>query len=295
MIVKAAAVSERIRSSFDRLRTNGSLPAHPPGSAPFALSSPRSGRVEGLVRTTAVSRMMRPALFPLLLALALLASGPAAAAEAAAPISEAERRVFEDPHLGNLPAKATLHYRYHRSEAGQPDVDDDIVLTAHGDGRQERVVQLDYLHGERHLALPDIEHPTSNPLILYFLEADVRDMHRRVGGRENYFRRRIRLALAEAAQLSNVAVSHAGKVLEATRVEIRPYAADPQQERLRGMGSKTYQFTLSPQVPGGVYELRTQVAAAAGGAPLIEEVVTLRAEGGGEAPRQAPGYMTEGK
>jgi hypothetical protein len=226
------------------------------------------------------------------LAAALLAAGPPAAAEAAVPVSEAERRVFEDPHLGNLPATATLHYRYHRSEAGQPDVDDDVVLTAQRDERQERVVQLDYLHGERHLTLPDIEHPTSNPLILYFLEADVRDMRRRLGGQENYFRRRIRLALAEAAQLSNVAISHAGKVLEATRVEIRPYAADPQQERLRGMGGKTYQ---SPQVPGGVYELRTRVATAAGGGPQIEEVVTLRAEAGGEAPRQAPGYMTEGK
>jgi len=239
--------------------------------------------------------MLRGALFPQLLALALLAGRPAAATEAPAPVSEAERRVFEDAHLNNLPATATLRYRYHRSEAGQPDVDDDVVLTARRDERQELVVQLDYLHGERHLALPDIEHPTSNPLILYFLEADVRDMRRRLGGQENYFRRRIRLALADGAQLSNVVVSYAGKAVEVTRVEIRPYAADAQQERLRGMGGKTYRFTLSPQVPGGVYELRTLVGAAAGGQPLIEEVMTLRAEAGGEAPRQAPGYMTEGK
>ncbi|BAL27139.1 hypothetical protein AZKH_p0256 (plasmid) [Azoarcus sp. KH32C] len=241
---------------------------------------------------------MRRLLWPIPLLAALVAAAPVTAADTA-PISEAERRVFEDAHLDNLPATASLHYRYRRTEAGQPEVDDEVVLNARRDKGQGRVVQVDYLHGERHLALPDVEHPSSNPLILYFLEADVRDMHRRLGGQENYFRRRIRLALAEGAQVSNVVVSYAGKTLPATRVEIRPYAADAEQERLRGMGGKTYRFTLSPQVPGGVYELSTQVAAAAGGQPLIEEVVTLRSEAGGkggdEGPRQAPGYMTEGK
>ncbi|HJV25840.1 MAG TPA: hypothetical protein VJ673_09135 [Aromatoleum sp.] len=243
--------------------------------------------------------MMRRLLWPLPLVAALLAGPAASAVETAAPISEAEQRVFEDAHLDNLPATASLHYRYRRTEAGQPDVDDEVVLNARRDERKELAVQVEYLHGERHLVLPDVEHPVSNPLILYFLEADVRDMHRRLGGQENYFRHRIRLALAEGAQVSNVVVSYGGKTVPATRVEIRPYVSDTQQERMRGMGSKTYRFTLSPQVPGGVYELSTQVAPAAGGQPLIEEVVTLRSEAGGkggdEGPRQAPGYMTEGK
>lgn len=239
--------------------------------------------------------MTRRMLLPLPLLAALLAVTPAVAAEAATPVSEAERLVFEEAHLDNLPATASLHYRYHRSETGQAEVDDEVVLTARPEEGKERVVHVDYLHGERHLALPDVADPTSNPLILYFLEADVRDMHRRLGGQENYFRRRIRLALAEGAKLSDVVVSHEGKTLQATRVEIRPYAADEQQERLRGMGNKTYRFTLSRLVPGGVYELSTHVTAPVGGQPLFEEVVTLRGEGGGDAPRQGPGYMTEGK
>lgn len=243
--------------------------------------------------------MTRRTLFSLLLAALLAAGGLAAAPTAgAAEASEAERRVFEDPHLDNLPATTTLHYRYRRNEAGQATVEDDVVLSARrADERQARVVHLDYLHGERHLALPDVENATSNPLILYFLEADVRDMHKRLGGQENYFRRRIRLALAEAAQVSSVAISHAGKALQGTRVEIRPYANDTLQERFRGMAGKAYQFTLSPQVPGGVYELRTQVAGAAGSdTPMLEEVLTLRdaAAGGAPAPEpRNPGYITE--
>jgi len=248
--------------------------------------------------------MMRRTLFPRLFSLwlaALLTGGGfvAAPTAGAADVSEAERRVFEDPHLDNLPATATLRYRYRRSEAGEAAVDDDVVLTARrDDDRQGRSVQLDYLHGDRHLALPDVEHATSNPLILYFLEADVRDMHRRLGGQENYFRRRIRLALAEAAQLSNVAINHDGKVLQATRVEIHPYAGDPLQDRLRGMAGKAYLFTMSPQVPGGVYELRTRVPGPVAGDPaLLEEVLTLRddAVGGPAAPEpRGPGYITQG-
>jgi hypothetical protein len=232
--------------------------------------------------------MMRHTLFSLLLA-ALLAVGPGAAPTAfAEEVSEAEQRVFETPHLDNLPAAATLRYQYRKNEAGQAAVEDDVVLTARrDDDRGGRFVHVDYLQGERHLMLPDIEQASSNPLILYFLEADVRSMRRQLGGQENYFRRRIRLALAEAAQVQDVAFSYGDKMVQGTRVEIRPYANDALQERFRGMAGKAYRFTLSPQVPGGVYELRTQVADPAGSdAPLLEEILTLRDDASGGAPTQ---------
>jgi len=222
---------------------------------------------------------MRARILMSLLVASLVASG-VLAAPAAGPggdVSPAEQRVFTDPHLDGLPASATLRYDYRKREAGQPAVEDEAVLTMRRDEQRGRVVQLDYLHGERHLALPEVEQATSNPLILYFLEADVRAMHRRLGGQENYFRRRIRLALAEAAQLRSVAVTHGGQVVQATEVAIRPFVNDELQERFQGMAGKAYVFTLSPQVPGGVYELRTVVDDAAGGdAPLLEERVTLR-------------------
>ena len=222
---------------------------------------------------------MRARILMSLLVASLVASG-VLAAPAAGPggdVSPAEQRVFTDPHLDGLPASATLRYDYRKREAGQPAVEDEAVLTLRRDEQRGRVVQLDYLHGERHLALPEVEQATSNPLILYFLEADVRAMHRRLGGQENYFRRRIRLALAEGAQLRSVAVTHGGQVVQATEVAIRPFVNDELQERFQGMAGKAYVFTLSPQVPGGVYELRTVVDDAAGGdAPLLEERVTLR-------------------
>lgn len=217
--------------------------------------------------------MRRNILISLLLA-ALLAAPAAFASEA---ISPAEQRVLSDAHLSNLPAVATLRYSYHKSEAGQPAVDDEVVLATRQDEQRGRVAQVDFLHGERHMVLPEVEQATNNPVILHFLESDVRAMHRSLGGQENYFRRRIRVALADHAQLKNVNFSYAGKAVEGTQVVVQPYVDDPQQERFKGMARKSYMFTLSDKVPGGVYELRTRVDDPAGGsAPLLEEILTLR-------------------
>lgn len=239
-------------------------------------------------------------LVPLLLALTV-GSG-LRAAPAATPgesVSSAEQRVFGDPHLDNLPATSALHYQYRKREAGQAAVEDEVVLTVRRDPQRGRVVRLDYLHGERHLELPEVEQATSNPLILYFLEADVRSMHRRLGGQENYFRRRIRLALAETAQVSSVPVTYAGKAVAGTLVEIQPYLRDKLQERFKGMAGKSYRFILSPEVPGGVVELRTVVEDPKGGStPLIEEILTLREAKPGQTAAHRPRwpqYLTEGK
>jgi hypothetical protein len=45
--LKTSVAVKNTRSSFDKLRTNGCSESRPPKVIPFALSSPRSGRVEG--------------------------------------------------------------------------------------------------------------------------------------------------------------------------------------------------------------------------------------------------------
>jgi hypothetical protein len=207
--------------------------------------------------------------------LAALLAVPLAVADDA--ISPAEQRVFTDPHLDNLPATATLHYRYRKNEAGQAAVDDDVLLSTLQDVEHGRVARVDFLHGERHLLLPETEQAVSNPLVLYFLESDVRGMHRRLGGQENYFRRRIRLALADHAQLREVSFKYAGQVVHGQQVTVQPFADDPLVERFQGTARKAYVFTVSAQVPGSIYELRTRVDnPVGGGAPLLEEILTLR-------------------
>lgn len=219
----------------------------------------------------AIGRFCRASLLALLLAAAGLA--PALAAEGASP---AEQQVFSAPHLAGLPATATLRYAYRKVETGKPAVEDEAVLATRQEAERGRVVHVDYLHGERQLELPEVDQAVNNPVILFFLEADVRGMRQRLGGQENYFRRRIRLALAETAKLQPIDFDYGGKKLKGTEVVVQPYAGDPLKDRFKGLDGKSYRFVLSSEVPGGVYQLRTVVNDPGGsGKPLVEETLTL--------------------
>ncbi len=214
-------------------------------------------------------------LLVLLLSAACLSSAPAAEA-----ISPAEQQVFAAPHLASLPASTSLRYVFRKVEAGQPDVDDEAVLAIRQEAGRGRVAQVEYLHGERRLDLPEVDQAVSNPVILHFLEADVRNMRQRLGGRENYFRRRIRLALADTAKMQAVDFDYGGRKLKAIEVTVQPYLGDPLQDRFKGWAGKSYSFLLSPEVPVGVYRLRTQVVDPGGsGQTQHEETLTLTSSG----------------
>jgi hypothetical protein len=187
--------------------------------------------------------------------------------------SAAETAIFMTPHLNGLAAPATLHYVY-RERHGPAAVDDSADLSVAADGAAGYRVSARFLSGPRQLALPQIEGATANPVVLYFLEHDVRRMHAALGGATNYFRRHIRLALAEAAQLSPVRFEFGGKTHEGTRVRIQPFRDAPAAARMPAQALKQYEFILSPTVPGGVYDLRTGVPDA-GGAWTEQTSLTL--------------------
>jgi hypothetical protein len=205
-----------------------------------------------------------------------------AAAKSDESLSEAEQLLFLDSHLRNVTVPATLRYRYAKSGSLEPPIAEDqvrLTLAASGTSTQAHV---DYLTGPRTVALPDIQAPTSNPVILFFLERDVREMQRLSSGKSAYFRKRVRLALAEAAQVQPVTVQFEGRAVEAVEISVRPYEADPLQPRFANYADKTYAFTLSAEVPGMVYQMHTTMfnrnakADDQGSRPvLIEETLTF--------------------
>lgn len=121
-----------------------------------------------------------------------------------------------------------------------------------------------FLSGARAMVLPEIEAATSNPVTLFFLEREVREQQRATGGQAEHFRRRIRLALAEAPQVSATTVRNGGSEWPATLIRITPYADDPMRARFPAQAATQYQFILCSQVPGGVFSIRTTVPAAGG-------------------------------
>lgn len=221
-------------------------------------------------------------------ALAPLAPLPLRAQGASPEFSAAERAIFVRPHLAGLKPGQSLHYRFHRGGSLEAGFDDDVTITL-GAGADGGCCSASgqFLTGERGLVLPEVPSATSNPVILYFLERDVREMQRLTKGQQSHFRKRIRVALADRAQMRELQLRYQGRTVAGSEVTVSPYLDDPNRMRFERYAAKTYRFTLSEAVPGGVAGIATTVAPGSGdkaGEPLIEETLTLD---GAELPRAA--------
>lgn len=210
------------------------------------------------------------------LPIALFAAGASAAASS--DFSAAEQALFVANHLGKLRAPATLQYRFERSGSLEPGFDDTVAvsLAAQPNGKC-CAAATEFLSGPRRLSLPEIESAQGNPAILYFLEHDIREMQRLTKGKSNYFRKRIRMAVAEGATIAELTLPWRGANVKARQITISPYLDDPLRARFEQLATKRYIFTLSDAVPGGVLSIRTQVDGVGGATarPLLAEEMSL--------------------
>jgi hypothetical protein len=202
----------------------------------------------------------------------MLSAQPGAAAD---DVSPAEKALFVTDHLGTLKPPTTLRYSFRKSGTLEPGFDDKVLvsLRAQPDGRC-CTAAAEFLSGSRRLTLPEVESAQGNPVILYFLERDIREMQRLTKGQQNYFRKRIRMAVYQGATMSEVSASYLGRSVAAREITVAPYLDDPLRARFETLAGKRYVFTLSDQVPGGVAGIRTQVDSA-GAPPLLVEEMTL--------------------
>ena len=197
--------------------------------------------------------------------------------------SVAETKLFVDDHLRGVPAATTLEYSYAKRGSLEDPVDDVarvIVGPASQDGG--RSVKVQYLTRTRALELGDIDAANANPVILYFLERDIREMQRITGGSATYFRKRIRMALAEGGEVTTPVVDVGSRRVAATQIRIAPYRDDPARSRYEKFADKTYVFTLSDEIPGKVVELHSEMLAPPAGPGAAREMMmaeTLRFAG----------------
>jgi hypothetical protein len=207
------------------------------------------------------------------LALASAAASPAAAADT---FSAAEQALFVSNHLAGLRPPLTLRYSFRKSGTLEEGFDDrvSIALRKQADGGC-CAVTAQFLQGERRLSLPEIESAQANPVILYFLERDVREMSRLTKGQSSYFRKRIRMAAYQGATIAEATVSVGGKTVPAQQIKLSPYVDDPLRGRFEKLASKQYVFTLSSAVPGGVVSILAQVGGEGADAPLLAEALWI--------------------
>ena len=213
---------------------------------------------------------------------------------AAEDYSPAERALFMDNQFSTLNPPLTLRFAYRKLGSLEPGFEDTVAITLRrGADGVCCAASTEFLHAERQLQLPDIDSTQGNPAILYFLERDIREMQRLTQGKQNYFRKRIRMAVYQGASVRPVQLEWAGRPVQGQEIVISPYLDDPLRSRFEQMVGKQYIFNLSAAVPGGVHSMRTRVvavsaaAAGAGSTPdapplLVEEMQLL-----GSAPAAA--------
>ena len=205
---------------------------------------------------------------------------------AAQPVSPAEMLLFETDHLATIKAPATLVYEFRALSNVEAAFTDSVQLDVSRNKGQVHAA-LRFLSGKRRHAMPDIDDAHGNPVLLGFLEHDIAEMRRLTGGAVNYFRKRIRLALSDKAQVTPQRILYQGKPVDAKAVRIQPYLDDPLHARFEKYVRKTYTFVFSDAVPGGLYQVRTSLANTADGQPppgaatpgavmpVIDETLTL--------------------
>ncbi len=214
----------------------------------------------------------------LALAAGLLASQPAHAAD---DLSAAERALFMANQLGNVKPPTTLRYSFRKTGSLEEGFTDKVAVALSAQaGGPCCTASGQFLSGARQLSLPEVEGAQGNPVILYFLEHDIREMKRLTKGSQNYFRKRIRMSVFQGATLTPVRLRYQGRDVAGQEIAITPYVDDPNRFRYEKLAGKEYRFMLSDAVPGGVYGIRTQIGSA--GAPLITEEMFI--EGAEPAP-----------
>ena len=210
-------------------------------------------------------------------AFAMFWHAPAHAEEAAKDFSVAERLLFMSSQLKGIKLPTTLNYSFRKSGSMEEGFDDKVGVSfgPQPDGKC-CAGKGSFLSGSRAVPMPDVEGGEGNPVTMYFLEHDVREMQRLTKGSQTYFRKRIRMAIFNGATVRDVSLPYKGRAVDGKEITITPYRDDPNSQKFEKLLGKTYQFLLSDAVPGSVYAIRTRVdAAAPDGKPLLLEEMLL--------------------
>jgi len=178
-------------------------------------------------------------------------------------ITRAETLLFLDNHLSKIKSSKQLNYSIR--SAGILAKDSSDVIKVFLEFKKKIVSANAVLSSGRNVSyLNIVKFPQNNPIILYFLERDILEMQRLTKGQPNYFRKRIRAALAEGPKIKKLKKTFNGKTINALSFSIKPYSTDPLRNspgraKYKRYSKKLYTFTLSDEVPGHVLEIITNI------------------------------------
>jgi hypothetical protein len=185
-------------------------------------------------------------------------------AEAEAPkpeMSEAQKALFNTPHLSNIKSPSVITYDFERKSVFKDGFKDTVKVKVDKvleDGAKD--VSFEFFTAERNRPYPPQEHFFGNPLVMLYLSRDVHEMARLVGGSANYYRSKIRYGMFDQAEVAEVEVAGPNGPVKGRKITIRPFLTDAQKSYEMGPNlAKSYEFVVADEIPGGIYSIKTLV------------------------------------
>ena len=194
--------------------------------------------------------------------------------------SEAENKLWFEDHLSNIDRPLRLYYEFVKTGSYEEGFTDAVyldIIKINEDGTKNAA--LDFFTAARKQAVsPDnVTNIRGNPVLAIFMQGDVYEMNRLTEGSWRHFQKMIKIALRENASIEPVDFDFDGKQMHGEKITFSPYLSDPHRQDFQQFSLKTYEFILSDEVPGELYQIRTVIKNPVDPdkGPLVEETLTL--------------------
>jgi hypothetical protein len=192
--------------------------------------------------------------------------------------SKAENLLWMTDQLKAIKAPTVINYSFVKDGTYEQGFEDSIEFTVskiHADGMKAAAVR--FFTGQRNFPVPPVDSTDVNPILKVYFQGDVYEMNRltdpdgKAKERWRYFQRRIKFALADDATVKDIDIEFDGKQYKAQEIFFEPYVNDPKREQFEKFATKQYRVVVADELPGYVYEIRTEVPGKDGQPPLLSE------------------------
>ena len=194
--------------------------------------------------------------------------------------ADAEAKLWLDNHLQNIDSPGRLYYDFVKRGSFEEGFSDSVyldIIRVNEDGSKDAGLEFFTAERTQNANQDNLVGITGNPVLVVFMQGDVYEMNRLTNGSWRYFQRRIKTAFAERAKIESVTFEYGGAQVSGEKISIAPYVNDPRRRQFAQFAPKVYEFILSEQVPGMLYQIKTVIPdRAPDKGPLIEETLTLQ-------------------
>ncbi|HMN38589.1 MAG TPA: hypothetical protein PKD49_12895 [Hyphomicrobium sp.] len=215
---------------------------------------------------------------------AALACAPIGGVCAAAEELKAAPIIFETQHMNNTAAGDELVYDFARTVSNEEllgkGFKDKITLKVGAVKDGKRSLDLQIYTGERARDLQKMTDMTINPMFIVTMQQAVASFRTVGGGDFAYLKNRFAKNMDQKSSVEKVKIDFKGQTVDAYRIDVEPYKGDPNADRMRGYEISTFEFIISPSVPGELVEALSTIKSSTEGSPSFEERTTLAGYGG---------------